>query len=450
MDFEEAFDISTIQLEPRLQEYMRRKNFNEENNIEPEIPEEQEFCITPHDMKIMKRFNQGKKKLYTSKRLNQDPHFVKTETHDFEKMHDFKADPRFERIKKRMAEHKKAQQQIRNLDNMDEDYEIFYQTNPYDMKPEKRPQKISKPFASHGSNQSGQRQREQEDDEDELSSSDNDMFMMDSRDMVLGTSRTYKNKKNHTPDRGQYCYNPNVRSNNPNTYHHTPDITYKQRLAPFATFGSRGRGNDDNDDNYMGGQLSTFNDHQNYSRNNGQREQLQSQRGFRQTEKSRGNGQMRFSEQRPIINGGLEHSRNVDEIIGNLDQYNKHLNNSYEYIDNNFDQDTRTFTPGSRSRTRTQREMTHGYQSVPFMYGNGLPDVTLEESLRGGIRDSSKKSIGFRNPFEHSFDYISGDISDPSHSVQMWPQSTRGENKEMARPGSMSVRSERRIGPGRR
>lgn len=431
MNFEEAFDISTIQLEPRLQEYMRRKVFNEENNVEPEIPEEQEFCITPHDSKIMKRFNQGKKKLYTSRRLNKDPHFVKAESHDFDSMHDFKADPRFERIKKKMESHKKAQEQIRNLDNMDEDYEIFHQTNPYDSKPGKKPQRISKPFANDPDNSSS-------DDEKE-----NDMFMMDSRDMVLGTSRAYKNRKNQ--DRGQYCYSPNVRSNNPNAYHHTPDITYKQRLAPFATF-------EGCDNNYSGGQLSTKNSNQNNQR--GQRPKNQSNRNdqrlrdqnFNQT--SRGTGSMRFSDQRPIINGGLEHSRDVDDIIGNLDQYNKHLNNTYDYIENDFDQDTKTFTPGSRSKT--QREMTQSYQSVPFMYGNGLPDVTLEESLRGGIRDSSKKSVGFKNSFEHNFDYISRDISDANHTVQMWPQNTRGQNKEMARPDSIAMQSNRRIGPGNR
>lgn len=433
MDFEEAFDISTIQLEPRLQEYMRRKNFNEENNVEPEIPEEQEFCITSHDMKIMKRFNQGKKKLYTSRRLNKDPHFVKTKRHDFDSMHDFKSDPRYERIKKKMESHKKAQAQIRNLDNMDEDYEIFHQTNPYDMKSEKKPQRISKPFAP-GLN-------DNDSNSEDSSEEENDMYMMDSRDMVLGTSRSYKNKKNQ--DRGQYCYSPNVRSNNPNTYHHTPDITYKQRLAPFSTFAGC-------DDDYMGGQLST-NDNQRPGNNKNQRpgNDNRNQRqghGFHQT--SAGTGRRKFSDQRTIINGGLEHSRSVEDVIGNLDQYNKHLNNTYEYIENDFDNDTKTVTPGSRSKT--QREMTLGYQSVPFMYGNGLPDVTLEESLRGGIRDSSKRSIGFRNPFEHNFDYISRDISDANHSVQMWPQNTRGENKEMARPNSIAMQSQRRIGPGKR
>ena len=56
MDYEDAFNIGSIQLEPRLQEYMRRKRFNEENDIEPNIPEEKEFCVTDHDLKIIKRY----------------------------------------------------------------------------------------------------------------------------------------------------------------------------------------------------------------------------------------------------------------------------------------------------------------------------------------------------------------------------------------------------------
>ena len=65
-----------------------------------------------------------------------------------------------------------------------------------------------------------------------------------------------------------------------------------------------------------------------------------------------------------------------------------------------------------------------------------MPDISLENSLRGSLRDSSKKSIGLRNSFEHSFDYISKDISDTKHTVQMRPQNTRGCNKEIARPNS--------------
>lgn len=390
-DLEDAFDISTIQLEPRLQEYIRRKNFNEENDIEPPIPEEQEFCITPHDMKIIKKFKQGKKKLYSSKRLAKDPHFIKPSANNFESIDsqvDFKKDPRYKRLQKKMQSHKDAQKQIRNFEGIDEDYTIFHQSNPYDLKPEKKQQRISKPYDDPNTNTDlGSSDSELDDDQyvNEL--------MMNSRDFVLAPSRDRVSKTSSGPTRGsikrpvrknireeargQYCYSPNKRSENPNTYHHPAKIAYKQYLTPQR------------------------------------------------------------------VSGGLEHSRDVNDVIGGLDMYNKHLNSTYEYIQSDADLDTRTFTPGSN--TRTQREMHTCYQSVPFMYGNGLPDVSVENSLRGGNRDSSKKSLGFRNPFEHQFDYISEDISDPNHTVQMWPENTRGENKEIARPNSRAVRSENKM-----
>jgi hypothetical protein len=360
MNIDEAFNIETIQLEPRLQEYLRKKKFNEENDIEPSISVEQQFCITPFDLKMIKRHKQGKTKTYTSKRMSKNPHFVKANTDSFESDIDFKNDPRYQRLQRKMQSHKDARTRMNNLSGINEEYTIFHESNPYDMNPEKIPRKIAKPFESS--------------DNDDLSVDENDCsLMMDSRDLVLAPSRM--GKKNDA--RGQYCYNPNNKAKNPNSYHHTPKIAYKQIVTPYQ------------------------------------------------------------------VNGGLKHSRYVKDVIGNLDTYNKHLSNTYDYIQSDADLDTKTFTPGHRSNSR--REMQSGYQAVPYQYGNGLPDVSLEDSLRGTDRDSKKKSIGFRNPFEHQFDYISSDISSADHSVQMWPENTRGDNKEMARPDSSAVRSERRI-----
>src|SRR5579872_5643597 len=92
MDIDAAFNINSIQLEPRLQEYLRRKRFNEENDIDPPIPEEQEFCITNHDLKIIKKYKQGKTNLYSSKRLAKNPNFIVPEPMEFKTV-DFKKDP---------------------------------------------------------------------------------------------------------------------------------------------------------------------------------------------------------------------------------------------------------------------------------------------------------------------------------------------------------------------
>lgn len=388
MNYEDAFDIGSIHLEPRLQEYLRRKEFNKENDIDPPIPEEKEFCITPYDLKMIKRHKQGKTKLYTSRRITNDPHFVIPCSGDFDTDpfdSDFKKDPRYQRMQKKLQSHKDAQKKIRDFEGIDEDYTIFHQSNPYDLKSEKRPSRISKPYEDKNNDYS-----------DEYSDgSFNNEIMMDSRDLVLAPARPVrKNNKvgsrtNRRDEdnahlkryadnaRGRYCYNPNERSSNDLTYNHPPRIQYKQRLT---------------------------------------REQ---------------------------VAGGMEHNHSLNDVIGELDRYNKHLNSTYEYIDGEADLDTRTYTPGMRSNTR--RETVSGYKAIPFGYGNGLPDVSLEDSLRGGIKDTKKKSVGFKNPFEHQFDYISEDISDYRHTVQMWPQNSRGQNVEVTRPNSGAARSERRF-----
>jgi hypothetical protein len=405
MDFDEAYDINLIQLEPRLQEYLRRKRFNEENDIEPPITEEQEFCISSHDLKIIKKHSQGKQGIHSNKYLakDADSHFVVAEGGDFEIETDFKKDPRYQRLQRKMQSHKDAQSKIRDMSGIDRDYEIFHrmadrktsntngripinvndepqcQANPYDLsnshgqknpfdRPDQRPMRMTKPYDEPN----------QPDDRMDLMDNGDVSFMMDSRDFVLDSGR--QTRKNNVKERERSCYNPNRKSGNENTYNHPPKISYHQYIMPQR------------------------------------------------------------------VSGGLEHSRNVNEVIGDLDQYNKHLNNTYEYIQSDADLDTKTFTSGQR--TGTQREMHNSYQSVPFMYGNGLPDITVEESLKGGIRDSSKKSIGFRNPFENQFAYISKDISDANHTVQMWPQTTRGRSSQIARPNSSAVLSERRIRKG--
>lgn len=388
MDYEDAFNIGSIQLEPRLQEYLKRKKFNDENDIEPPVPEEKEFCITPYDLKIIKRYKQGKTNLYSSKKLSNNPNFVTPVVADFDSNPfgaDFKKDPRYQRLQKKMKSHKDAQKKIRDFEGIDEDYTIFHQSNPYDLKPENRPRKIAKPY-DDPNNELGS----ESDTDDETYGG----LMMDSRDLVLAPARPIKknNKigsrinrrdednselRNYNPSRGKYCYSPNEKSNNPSSYHHPPRIQYKQLVT---------------------------------------------------------------NEQ---VTGRKEHCRELNDIIGNLDTYNKHLNDTYEYIPSESDIDTHTHIPGMRSNSR--RENVDCYRAIPYRYGNGLPDVSLEDSLRGGIHDSSKKSIGFRNPFEHQFDYISPDISDPHHSVQMYPQNTRGNDREMARPNSIAAKSDRRI-----
>ena len=362
MDLNEAYNEKTMYLEPRLQEYMRRKRFNRENHIKPDIPEEKEFCITHYDMKIIKKHKEGKNLIFDHKESSKHPYFVKpSNKFEFED-HDFKKDPRYRRLQKKMESHKKAKKAISNYSNMDDCYTHFHASNPYDLRMDQRPQKISKPY--HNEDELS----ESSDNYDSFNNADNG-FLLDSRDLVLASDRSpaksnQRNQRNN--NRGKYCYSTDYKNNNESTYHHTPKICYRNTLIHDK------------------------------------------------------------------VNGGLDHNHNVNDIIEDLGDYRKHLDKSYTYL-------------GNDNSVKRNRGNENVYKSVPFQYGNGFRNVSVEDSLRGGYRDSSKKSIGFRNAFENQFQYISSDISDPNHTVQMYPVSSRGQNKEIARPRSNAIRSQRRI-----
>lgn len=386
MDYEQAFSTSNIQLEPRLQEFINRKTFNRENDIRPDIPEEQEFSITLEDRDIIKRYMKGRRHIYSKKRTGHSSHFVaplSTDENFFTGKDAFKSDPRYQRLKKKMESHKKARAQISNLDGIDEDYVIFHRSNPYDdpSNPNvKRPMKISKPYDDPSNYEEDDLLSSYPDDNHNrgiyrrsgLNRNSAELIMMDSRDLVLGSSKGDVNN-------AKYMYNPNNRAGrkSENSYNHRSKISYRNTLIPEK------------------------------------------------------------------VNGGLDHNHSVNDIIGHLDEYNRHLDDTYDYIDAEIDQDSHNMRP--RIRNNSSRDNYSGYKSIPYGYGGGLADISVENSLRGGIRDSKSKTTGFKNSFEHQFDYIDSDISDPNHTVEMRPESTRGANKTMARPNSRSAQSEARF-----
>lgn len=61
-----------IMLEPRLQEYIKKKKFHKENNIKPCINLEHQYQITSRDKKILKAFLRGKTDVYKKNDLNKE------------------------------------------------------------------------------------------------------------------------------------------------------------------------------------------------------------------------------------------------------------------------------------------------------------------------------------------------------------------------------------------
>jgi len=65
VDFDNGMKLDgNIMLEPRLQEYLKKKKFYKKNNIKPDISIEQEFQITNIDRRILRAFLKGEKHMY--------------------------------------------------------------------------------------------------------------------------------------------------------------------------------------------------------------------------------------------------------------------------------------------------------------------------------------------------------------------------------------------------
>lgn len=109
-------------LEPRLVEYLDKKKYYEENNIESQISLEQMFQISNNDIKIINKYLKGKKRLY--KKQDGWGDFVDQSDASFPSS-DFKKDKRFERLKNKMKKDKDAQYYRHNNEIVRNTYDMY-------------------------------------------------------------------------------------------------------------------------------------------------------------------------------------------------------------------------------------------------------------------------------------------------------------------------------------
>lgn len=122
----------------------------------------------------------------------------------------------------------------------------------------------------------------------------------------------------------------------------------------------------------------------------------------------------------------------IDAIIGELDSYKNKVSKRYEST-GTFDFETKTTVPNNRYSNK--REIETNYRSVPQMHAGGLRNMDVDTYVRFGETPSrGSKSLGYPNPVEHYFGYISPDIQDPDHVVNNRGVSSRSFNKNTARP----------------
>jgi len=112
-----------IYLEPRLQEYIKKKTYYKKNKIKPSIPLEQEFSISKEDIKRLKAFVKGDRDLYEGANDRfQDENNVE-QTFEFDADAIYKADPRYQRLLKKVRKTKEAMRMRTAYGELDADYE---------------------------------------------------------------------------------------------------------------------------------------------------------------------------------------------------------------------------------------------------------------------------------------------------------------------------------------
>jgi hypothetical protein len=124
----------------------------------------------------------------------------------------------------------------------------------------------------------------------------------------------------------------------------------------------------------------------------------------------------------------LENNNTVDEILNSMNNA-KYNYGRTEQRENDFDCHNGTIMPNVRGRRNSSQENNHG--TVPFMGDmRGNRDMGVENFVKFGNMTRGSKQIGYPNPVEHYFDYITPDIQDPRHIVMERGVPSRSWNRE--------------------
>lgn len=392
-DFDSKLDEK---LDMRLIEFLKKKQFYKDNNIEINNESlQKEFNIDKNDITKIKNYFQGKR---LKKNQNSHSDMIQPITNGFPS-EELKHDSRLDKIKKKQQRDKEANEQKDNYDGMSRGYDMYRNDRKFasaygdDFKSRFNPQvwldeefyknkhhltRSPLPSSSLKNDNFVKNNRLRKDDK------------LRSRNIIPNDVSVYNDDKydrfdesSDEDERNGYNFakqNPNVaiapneeqilnkrrRYTNPNMYKHKkPDISYKKYIP-------RGCNNDLAGPNYS-----------------------------------------------------------LDSIIGKLDTYCDNLSDYHRHSE--MDLDTKISVPGGKCNNKRGRE--NNYQSVPQMNSSKMKDVDIENYLCYGNGPSrGAKSLGYPNPAEHYFQYISDDVQKPEHTVFEPGMPTRIMNKDTARP----------------
>lgn len=325
--YDNFMNNDTITLEPRLQNYVEKKIYYKKHNINPSVPLEKTYQISKADRAMLKSFYKNNNNLYEcSNKDNNWLDLIDTTNQKFDTSEDeFKKDPRYERLRKKLNRDKIALKQRHN-------YENYTVISPVDTN------------KSYFNNEIRLNSFVDDEYEQEL--------FLDEKDK----SYEIKNNLNHYP---------NVISDK---YHVTPELKYKQ-INHIGQSGCK--------DSYM----KTNND---------------------------------FSQSKNRIN----------RTFNDLDSYVDHVNTIYNK-DKSYDKETRINKGGCKFASSN-------YQPIPMLGAKSkLRGNDVDYEMKCNYPTTNKKSLGFENPAEHYFDYITPEIQSPEHTVLPFPRGgidTRNNN----------------------
>lgn len=368
-----------IMLEPRIQEYLKKKKFYKENGIDPCVSLEKEFQITHRDKKIIKAFLRGKRDMYN---------------HDNMMFNDGKKQT-----------YKKKKQYFPSKAFRDNDPRVQVLNKPDNTLPINRGM-----FVPDGPNAFVY--------EDEPTNTDP---ILDPRDFTDNARATLNTR---------FCdMGSNTVSLNTGTGWSFDDTRFDPRTDPKMYPGrekydkhssqyridpNNGKTNDPDPRNkYIISNLKKKNT-----------EHIYDQAHINNT------GMCYDTMDKPkdfnLINS------DINDVLDNGKRYGEFAAPKFSE-QSDIDYDNKMFIPNISSKSNNLN--TSSYMTMPFFGPNkDMRDAQLETNLiRGMPSNATRKSFGYRNPHENYYQYLDNDFC---NTTEEWPRggdSTRRDNKSVAR-----------------
>lgn len=376
-DFYSASSNDTITLEPRLLEYLKKKKQYMDADIDASNLE-QNYQITESDLMTIRAYLRGDKKTYNVCKYQDyvDPSHGQFESQK-QKLH---KDPRFERIKKRQQRDKDAKDQRNNYAMVERTYDMY------------RP---DVDFASAAGN-------------DFKSTGD---WMLNTKDLSKYDDNPYK----VPPPKplGSTFYGSNSYDESTGFGHVVPKI----RLDDYLPYGSIELPPEDYTLDSILRELDTTKVQRSDRSYKYEPKSLDTQYSTRVTP---------GTEDRPPLPSC---PRPLPKSVESIRRNNK------SPLKPKYTQEQITGLINGISEFKRDTKNPRCPQSLSMRNDSG--DVDMDTFLRygGNTPTRNAKTLGYPNPFEHSFDYINDDMQKPEHVVNDRGFPSRSLNREVARPG---------------